>query len=623
MPPKLRSPLSKQVGPFTEAVFLCPSCSIWRCSTPLRTAHSRYRNFNLRRARSASTFVHQSAAAHAVNITRNIPERFQELYSALNSVHDTASNHVNSSRLQLALRGLETTRPVIRVAVLALGNTATAPRLVRLLLADPLSPKQQWEDYLDAHRMDRSGSLLIKYGEQTDLAVENSLVPTISIPSRVLKSANLEILLSHLSTNVGSDAQITSNTFLVPTIAIQSTSTGTHTFVRYPVHKSIVYGTGIDGLLAYTKLAERANITDTDSICATFDFELLGQGSAQRRNGVSFVDPNRAEAALNMFRESAQNATEYERGWSGSGVQPLIDWVSAPPDDAALDPSIKELVGSLLDGVEESISAEENKKILVQQARNVPEEVRLDLDRTVTTWAERAHTELRDSLNDGFASKPWRDLAWWKLFWHVDDVGMVTSRILRTKWLPEAEKEVIWIGGKIHQAGLLKNNTYTTAKIQESPDIRVPHTGDSSSVSPEKPWPSQIPDIRGRLTTSSVPSLHAVAQNLVFFSLSTTSLSAALSSLVYISTSSASVYEAGTIATIGLFISLRRQQKGWDAARSLWECEVREEGRRALKDTEEGLRTVIHEGGRVPEAAPETEARQQVSKARQALSYVK
>ncbi|OJD11508.1 hypothetical protein ACJ73_09524 [Blastomyces percursus] len=622
MPPKLHPSLSKQAAPFTEAFFFCPSCSIWRCSLSSLTTRRRNRVLNPRRARFASTFASQSTATHTVNITRNIPERFQALYSALNGVHDTAANHVNTSRLQLALRGLETTRPVIRIAILALDDTATTARLVRLLLADPLSPKQPWEDYLEEHRMNGYGSLSIKYGDQTDLTVENSLVPTISIPSRTLQYSNLEILISPLSTSSNSDVHITSNTFLVPTIAIQSTGTGTHTFIRYPVHKSIVCGKGIDGLLAYTRLAERANITGMDSICASFDFSL-GQGSTQKGNGISCVDIERAEVALNTFRESVQNAPEYEKAWSGSGVQPLIDWVSASPKDDILDPLIKRLVGSLLDGAEESINAEENKRILAQQAKNVPEEVRLDLDRTVSTWAERAHKELRDTLNEGFANRAWRNLAWWKLFWHVDDVGMITSSVLRKKWLPEAEKEVIWICGKIHQAGLLNKISNSTATVRQSPELEVSRTGESSPMSPEKLWQTQIPDIRDSLTTSSVPSLHSVAQNLVFFSLSTTSLSAALSALVYISTSGTSMYEAGTIATIGLLVSLRRQQKGWDSARSLWEHEVREEGRRALRDTEEVLRTIIHEGGRAIEAAPETEARQQIDKARQALSNVK
>lgn len=52
------------------------------------------------------------------------------------------------------------TRPV----VLSLGNDAATRKLVRLLLADPLGPKEEWEDYLDSYDMSSSQGLLIWYG---------------------------------------------------------------------------------------------------------------------------------------------------------------------------------------------------------------------------------------------------------------------------------------------------------------------------------------------------------------------------------------------------------------------------------------------------------------------------
>ncbi|KAK2807568.1 hypothetical protein FQN51_000001 [Onygenales sp. PD_10] len=617
MPPKL--------PPHTaDALFFCPSCSTWRRSFTNTNTTNLLRRAHQRR-RPASTLAassHPSPASPTVNGARNVPERFRELYAALQGVRDVAANHVNMSRLQLALRGLEGEKGIVRVAVLGLDNTATTARLVRLLLADPLGEKAEWEDYLQTYRMESSRGLLIRYGEQTNLAVGNSLVPTISIPSRALKTGNLEILVSSLGArSISADQTIASDALLVPTIAIQSTSTGAHSFVRYPVHKSMVCGKGVNGLLAYTGLVGRVNPNTADSIRAAFELNV-GEGATPEGNdGISFVDIERAETALDMFRESVQNATEYEKGWTGSGVQPLVDWISSPAKDVAIDPAIKRLVDSTLDGAEKSIVSEEKRKVLALEANTVPEEVRMALHETVSAWAERAHTELRDSLDQGFASKPWRTLAWWKLFWHVDDVGMITSRILRRKWLPEAEKEVIWMGGKIHQAGLLNQGTNSTNPIQNSTEFEI--SEEKSSTFSKNLWPTQIPDTRKQLTTSSVPSLHRLAQNLVMFSLSTTSLSSALSALVYVSTSTTSVYEAGTIATIGLFYSLRRQQKQWDAARGFWEREVREEGRQALKETENVLRSVIHEGGRGIETAPETEARQQIDRARQALSNVK
>jgi hypothetical protein len=92
-----------------------------------------------------------------------VPERFRELYEALNRVRDAAPEQVNISRLQLALRGLESEVPLIRVAVLGLNDVTAARRLVRLLLADPLSPREPWEDVLDSEDADMSRGLLIRY----------------------------------------------------------------------------------------------------------------------------------------------------------------------------------------------------------------------------------------------------------------------------------------------------------------------------------------------------------------------------------------------------------------------------------------------------------------------------
>lgn len=48
--------------------------------------------------------------------------------------------------------------------VLSLGDDAATRKLVRLLLADPLGPKEDWEDYLDSYDMSSSQGLLIWYG---------------------------------------------------------------------------------------------------------------------------------------------------------------------------------------------------------------------------------------------------------------------------------------------------------------------------------------------------------------------------------------------------------------------------------------------------------------------------
>ncbi|PWY96393.1 hypothetical protein BO94DRAFT_529772 [Aspergillus sclerotioniger CBS 115572] len=587
MPPKLRGSLPKSLSQIQDpaSVFYCPSCTLWRRSISTRR----------RLPTTTTTTSHRTIATAPVVHTRHVPPRLKELHEALNQVKDVATEQVNLSRLQLALRGLETETPLVRVAVLGLNDARAARRLVRLLLADPLNKRESWEDALDAYGEDTKRGLLIRYGEVSD-TIPNDLLPTISVPSPILKKGNLEILVTTLGAEAGvSDAQFTADTFLVPTVTIRTSHSGRHNMVRYPVHRSIVCGSGVDGFLAYSGLMARSDLKkEAGSVYGAIELAVT---EPQKYNGrVAFVDIDKADDALAKFRESVQNASLYERGWNSSGVQPVVDWLtSLRAEEGMLDPSLRTLITSLLDAADAGATAAEKKKLQEQEAGAVSWETRDVLDRSVSAWAERAHTELRGSLEEGFASKPWRGLAWWKLFWHVDDMGMITSEILDRKYLRQAEREVIWTAGRFQQAGL------------------------TETPKDETPWPAQIPTSRSRLLESTVPSLQALAQRLVMFSVSTTTLTSALSALTYISLPTASVYETCTMAAIGLIYSLRRQQRKWESARDWFENEVREEGRTALLETETQLRDTVHEGGYVEEVPADKKARETIERARQAL----
>ncbi|EYE98463.1 uncharacterized protein EURHEDRAFT_448739 [Aspergillus ruber CBS 135680] len=623
MPPNLRGSLPKSLSRPLDSggVFYCPSCSTWRrtISTRRRTYRSgtsttssgiippgRYGELNIQR----QTFT----TSAAINAGKNVPPRFKELYAALNRIGDVATDRVNLSRLQLALRGLESEEPLVRVAVLGLNDTNAARRLVRLLLSDPLSSREDWEDMLEGYEADTSRGLLIRYGEECQ-NIPNNLLPTISIPSQLLKKANMEILVSNLGAEADSSvAQFTADTFLVPTVTIRTSHSGRHNVVRYPVHKSIVCGSGMEDLVSYSGLITRSDLKrEKKSVYGAIEMEVSDK---ERRNDrFAFVDIKQAEESLSKFRESVQNASLYERGWNSSGVQPVVDWLTSMRESGeSLDPSLKTLILSLLDAAEEGVLAKEAWKAQEQQSASVSEEVRTELDRSVGLWAERAHSELRSSLEEGFASKRWRGLAWWKLFLRVDDVSMLTSEILERRYLQGAEKEVIWTAGQLQQAGLMDD-----LGLSEPSEVKGEQQALVEQTSPPVPWPVQISTSRTRLLNTTVPALQALAQRLVLFSLSTTSLTSALSGLTYFSFPTASVYETCTLAAVGLVYSLRRQQTKWERAREFWEDEVREEGRTALRSTEEQLQTLVQEGGRPAIESTEDEARETIEQARKAV----
>ncbi|KAL1970936.1 hypothetical protein VTN77DRAFT_2770 [Rasamsonia byssochlamydoides] len=639
MPPRIRGTLSKGLSRLGDGgagaaaagggVFFCPSCATWRRTLSTRP-HAGNNGISRRRKESHLTTALQSdgrrpasvlATSAAVNVNRNIPARFRELYEALDEVREAVPDQISLSRFQLAKRGLESEEPVIRVAVLSLNDVSATRRLVRLLLADPLNAREPWEDLLDSYGTDGSPGLLIRYGEESGV-IQNNLLPTISVPSTLLKKGNIEILVSTLGAGTEpAGARITEESVLVPTITIPTSHTGRHNAIRYPVHRSIVCGTGVDGLLAYSRLISLASPQRGErSIHGAIELNIEGE-KQKAHSKVTFVDTRQADEALAKFRESVQNASDYERGWTASGVQPLVDWLATTKNKEGLDQDLETLIQSLLDAAEEGVIAKEAQHLREQEATSISEEVRQRLDRTVSVWAERAHTELQNSLEEGFASKPWRGLAWWKLFWRVDDVGMITSEILEKRYLCQAEKELIWTAGQVKQAGLL--NEPVDSDLPEP--SRATDNTDSGTVpmKAEQPWPMQVATSRFQLSNTTVPSLQALSQGLVFFSLSTTALTSALSALLYAS-SSTSMYEACTVAAVGLIYSLRRQQKKWETARTFWEKEVRETGRKALIETEHLLRTLIRDGGRGRmEDLTETRARAAIERARKALEAAK
>ncbi|KAL3458534.1 hypothetical protein BJX64DRAFT_221201 [Aspergillus heterothallicus] len=656
MPLKLRGSLPKSLphsgDPTIKRILHCPSCAV----TPIqhRTLLTR-RTLSSPRSRpqshsessvprlstsyrslSRTNNAHYSTSPSTAHTARHVPPRLRELYESLVRIQAVAPEQVNLSRVQLALRGLESEEPLIRVAVLGLNDVASARKLVRLLLADPLKGREDWEDMLDdvfGKNGGLEGGLLIRYGEVSE-SISNHLVPTISVPSPILKKGNMEILVTSLGADAdvpGPGAQLSADTFLVPTVTIQTSHSGRHNMVRYPVHRSIVCAEGVDGLLAYSGLISQAELgKEVSSVYAAVEVGV--SGSRLNNDRIAFVDTNKADEALAKFRESVQNATLYERGWTSSGVQPVVDWLSSlRGEEGALDPSLKSLISSLVDGAERGVVQEESIRVQQVKEGSVSEEVREGLDQTVSVWAESAHTELRGALEEGFTTKKWRGLAWWKLFWRVDDVAMITSEILEKKYLRGSENAVIWTAGQLDQAGLQlsgKDSVIVPTPTQAVADTTITDTKNvavaivESPKEEQLPWPTQITKSRTRLLQETVPSLQALAQRLVFFSLSTTSLTSALSVLTYVSLPASSIYETCTIAAVGLIYSLRRQQRKWDAARTFWEEEVREEGRTALLETEEQLRTTVRDGGKSQGEVTAHEAREAITQAREALNNV-
>ncbi|KAI9777258.1 MAG: hypothetical protein M1839_008988 [Geoglossum umbratile] len=523
--------------------------------------------------------------------------------------------------------------------VLGLGNSQeSARRLVKVLLADPLSEAGSWEKQLEGLGSGDGRGLLIRYGDVSSL--QSSLLPALSVPSRLLKTHNLEILISNLHLNVGqpiNGSPVGDNSLeeaiLVPSLDTPTSTTGRSSVVTYPVHKTLIFGEGINGAVScgrYTASQTPGGVPSTDLVKVALDFPASKSapegGDISDAASIATVDIQLANSAVTKFRQSLENATFYEQGWFRSGMPLLLKWFipgSTTAEAEKLKLEVRNLIISLLDETEARIDQEETNRRNATVTSGTLEPIRRSLHSALTSWAERAHTELRGELEAAFSSKRWRRLAWWKLLWRVDDVGMIAEEVLSRRWLIEAEKEIIWVTGRIVESELNRDERASSdvetppAPVDElNPESGLPRTfldapgqlplseltasnqsaDDQVPLPPLRPWPLDIPVARSRLLTATIPPLQSRAQSLLLQTLSTSALASTLTALLYLS--SFSVYESSVVAALGLVWSLRRLQKRWEAAKREWQEEVREEGRQAARETERVLWEILEKAGR-------------------------
>ncbi|KAM7198051.1 hypothetical protein V8F20_006296 [Naviculisporaceae sp. PSN 640] len=562
-----------------------------------------------------------------------ISEPRKDLERSLLDLQTHGANYVNLSRLQLALHNLKEQpgQESIRVAFLGITNGSpepgnTAKSLLRLVLADPLESSRDWETRLQSH--DTSKPLIVRVGadpaspeeeirtEKLEIARDN-MIPEIKVSSPPFNAGSLEMLLMEADTLTiakTSEPYSLEDSVLVPTVDI-SKPTSTHPEpITTPVHMALLVG---DGVLGAASILTLPVLESHDTVRAAVNFEKL---SEKDMTDVPFTKINIAAAdqGLNLFRASVSNAMQYEALWSEANISRISGWIrSNAHPSSTTKPPVRNLIQSLLQNTIATLQAEEARVLSETLATSVSPHSAARLNQALAEWSQSAHQELEQQLEIAFASRPWRKLNWWKLFWRVDDVGMLSSDMLALRFLPEAERGIIYLAGRVQEAQLLQSNT--TNNTENTPQTQVllypgpqlpsgpsasdvitstkqrtailPGSNTTPAAAVASTYPSYIPFTRNYLQERTVPALQALAQKLVLQSVTTAGLTSALGVLSYLSALGA--YESGTIAALGLVFSLRRLQSKWEGARAFWEGEVREEGRKAVRATEESVARVI------------------------------
>jgi hypothetical protein len=370
---------------------------------------------------------------------------------------------------------------------------------------DAAAAVKRWQAFALEVREDYMCSLvhvlmLDRYGAEDDILPTNPLVNELNIPSRVLEKNNLEILITTLNTSNGphitADPSGLAEAILVPPLQTPVASSGRTGFVRYPVHKAIVVGEGIQGCLDFGRISNALEAT-------TLGVSGAQQGLIQvalsvprdtprtQTNDTGLISPvdiDQAGVALDIFRQDVANSAIFNTKWQASNIQSIIKFLASDPmdpitgDAVGLRPTLESHIRSTLDSAADAIALSEqtaNKAVL---SNSIPDQKRQEISEAITAWAQHAHTDLQVSLANTLDSRSWRRTTWSRLLWRVDDVGVAAEEVLRSHWLLDAESTLAFLAGRIEQAGFFRsksgvanfNPDYT---MQASDRILDPKTG--------------------------------------------------------------------------------------------------------------------------------------------------
>ena len=391
--------------------------------------------------------------------------------------------------------------------------------------------------------------------------------------------------------------------------------------ISQPVHSTLVVTKGLGELMTLAELLASTSFhSGEDRLSVQVAMEQHGIRLTKQGDPI-IVDAQTAEEGIAAIRTSIDEATTYEHKWVDSGIPALQGWLSVVTDKGDLVPRpVRTLISSLLAAASSSVQAYvTSDQALVASSSKLSLASLTNLEATIDEFSRNAHSELQSGLTSAWSSRNWRKLAWYKLFWRVDDVGLILSDLINNAWLPRTERAVYELSGRLSQVGISPvefvappPSSAVAAEEVTDPSPAMPPVPmlqaqltvpNATSLPPSQPiitnssgTPSvslspptlQIPlsasvsTSRANTISAAIASLQFTAQQLVFRTLSIVGLSGGLSGLTYFSLTS-SIYESGTILAAGTVFALYRMQGSWQQATKQLEESLFDDGRTAVR----------------------------------------
>lgn len=188
-----------------------------------------------------------------------------------------------------------------------------------------------------------------------------------------------------------------------------------------------------------------------------------------------------------------------------------------------------------------------------------------------TNWSEHAHRELQTTLLAGLDNLEKTSLAWWTLYFRVDDVYDRVCATLYESFLPKSKNSLLYYMGRID--------------IQAKRDYGY-EPEQSSGAAGE----SAITKTRDSLINGqAVATLHNQALKILTTNLFLVQMPFLFIPLLGVYFYGYSLYAMGSLIGLGLVVGLARIQKQWANVMSAFKSDVAQSARVAITTSEEDL----------------------------------
>jgi hypothetical protein len=339
-----------------------------------------------------------------------------------------------------------------------------------------LGNEDQWEQKILGDAGD-ARSLLLRYGEPEDaLPADSPMVRTLLVPSPLLKRHGLEILVTGLngaglSGYEGANKSDLESSVLVPSLSMPMTNGGRIGFVRYPVHKALIIGDGVEGAVECGQMIKAG--LNADLIASAMNLSMTvpaASGSVTQEEKLGkIINIDLAAHALGLFRESEANGARFSEEWEASRVSSISDWLAAAnaKTSTGLKQAVQAQIDSALQSTAQAVDQIQLERTTEVKKTTIADTKRQALQEAITTWSAEAHKDLQMNMTAAFESKSWHRTAWFRLLWRIDDVTFSAADILQRSWLNETEQNLAYLSGRIVESGIATADELKVSGIEQ------------------------------------------------------------------------------------------------------------------------------------------------------------